>query len=157
MAEALFSHAALRHSHAHSIKVGSAGVDALIGGSPDESTVAVCREHHLDVTHHTARQLTHEMIDHSDLVLCMAEDHKRLILSAYPRFKDKVFLLLEYGHALAPSKLSIDDPTGRSMRRYVRCYKKIEEEVTRIYKLTLMPSEGTMPIIPVSLKIPRPA
>lgn len=151
MAEALFRHAASRTAHARRDEFASAGVDALIGEYPDACTIAVCREHGIDVATHAARQLTAELIDTSDLVLCMAEDHKRLILSAYPRFKNKVFLLLEYGHAKAPRKLSIEDPTGRSLRRYAKCFKKIEEEVTRIYKLSLIPSEGTIPTMAVSL------
>lgn len=151
MAEAIFNQAASRLSPAHDIEAESAGVDALVGMTPDDSTVGVCREHHLDVAGHRARQLNAELIEAADLVLCMAEDHKRLILSAFPRFKHKVFLLLEYGHAKAPKTLSIDDPTGRSTRRYAKCFKKIDEEVQRIYKLTLMPSEGTIPTIAVSL------
>lgn len=151
MAEALFRQTAGRHPSAEMPHVASAGIDALVDAFPDDCTSAVCLTHRLDVSRHQGRQLTESMIDHADLVLCLAEDHKRLILSAYPRFKGKVFLLLEYGQSKAPKKLSIDDPTGRAMRKYEACFKKIEEEVTRVYRLTLTPAEGTMPIIPVSL------
>lgn len=151
MAEALFIRTMLLHKSARTMfEISSAGVDALIGATPDAETVAVCAEHAIDVTCHQARQLTAEMIGQSDLVLCMAEDHKRLILSAYPRFKDRVFLLLEYGHQKPPKKLSIDDPTGRSRRKYVKCYAKIEEEIERIHKRMMIPTEGTMPTIAVS-------
>lgn len=150
MAEALFRQAALQHANTREIIVESAGVDALSGTSPDSSTIAVCRDANLDVSRHKGRQLTAELIDTADIVFCMAEEHKRLILSAFPRFKQKVFLLLEYGLAKPPKKLSIEDPTGRSLGRYEKCLKVIEEEVRRVYKLTLIPSEGTMPIMPLS-------
>jgi protein-tyrosine phosphatase len=151
MAEAIFRRLISQHPSNHlSLHTESAGVDALVGGTPDASTQEVCREHHLDVRQHKARQLTSEIIDGVDLVLCLAEEHQRLILGAYPRYKGKVFLLMEYRREKPGKKLSVDDPTGRSMRQYVKCYKKIEEEVTRVYKVTLMPTEGTMPMASVS-------
>ncbi len=149
MAEAIFRHLASRHPrNGTPIHVASAGVDALVGAHPDSSTQQVCREHGVEVRHHTSRQLTSDMIEGVDLVLCLAEEHKRLILGAYPRFKEKVFLLLEYRREKPGKKLSVDDPTGRSLRHYEKCYKRIEEEVERIQKLTLMPTEGTMPTAP---------
>ena len=141
MAEAILRRLAARHP-VPAIHVESAGVDALVGESPDASTREVCREHHSEVPRHTARQVTPEMIDGVDLVLCLAEEHKRLILGAYPRFKEKVFLLMEYRRDKPAKKLSVDDPTGRSLRRYAKCYARIEEEVTRIHKL-LLPPLGT--------------
>ena len=91
------------------------------------------------------------MLDETDIVLCLADEHKRLILGAYPRYKGKVFLLGEYRRDKPLRKPSVDDPTGRSKWRYSRCFKRIEAEVTRIYKFTLIPIDGTMPMVPVSL------
>jgi len=141
MAEAIFRHLASRQVHIGSpLHVESAGVDALVGAHPDSSTQQVCRDHGIEVRLHISRQLTSEMIEAVDLVLCLAEEHKRLILGAYPRFKEKVFLLLEYRREKPGKKLSVDDPTGRSLRHYVKCYKRIEEEVERIHRLTLTPT-----------------
>jgi protein-tyrosine-phosphatase len=151
MAEAIFRHLLALHPHPGTpIHVESAGVDALVGESPDASTQSVCREHNTEVARHKARQVTADMIEGVDLVLCLAEEHKRLILGAYPRFKGKVFLLMEYHRDKPVKKLSVDDPTGRSTRQYEKCYNRIEEEVTRIYKLTTTPIDGTMPMISVS-------
>ena len=148
MAEAIFRHLLSQHPHpGTAIHVESAGVDALVGESPDASTQSVCREHNTDVARHKARQVTAEMIEGVDLVLCLAEEHKRLILGAYPRFKGKVFLLREYHRDKPGKKLSVDDPTGRSLRQYEKCYSRIEEEVTRIYTLTAAPTDGTMPSV----------
>jgi len=97
MAEAIFRQHASRHPHNGTpIHVESAGVDALVGAHPDRSTQQVCREHGMEVRLHTSRQLTSDMIESVDLVLCLAEEYKRLNLGAYRRFKEKVFLLLEY-------------------------------------------------------------
>lgn len=152
MAEAIFRHLITQHAPVFQpITVESAGVDALVGETPDPFTQEVCREHLIEVRTHKARQLTAEMMDEVDVVLCLAEEHKRLILGAYPRFKSKVFLLLEYRREKPGKRLSVDDPTGRAIRHYQKCFKRIEEEVTRVYKLTLTPIEGTMPMVPVSL------
>lgn len=152
MAEEILRHMASLHPHAGTpLHVESAGVDALVGESPDRFTQEVCRDHGIEVRAHKARQLTSEMIEGVDLVLCLAEEHKRLILGAYPRFKEKVFLLLEYRHDKPVKHLSVDDPTGRALRHYAKCFRKIEEEVTRVYKLTVTPREGTTPMVPASL------
>ncbi len=151
MAEAIFRRFVSQHAPALTpIIVESAGVDALVGESPDSNTQEVCREHQVDVDAHKARQVTAEMLEGVDLVLCLAEEHKRLILSAYPRFKGKVFLLVEYRRDKPAKHVSVDDPTGRSKSQYVKCYKRIEEEVARIYPLTAASIDSTLPVTPAT-------
>ncbi len=152
MAEAIFRRLVSEHAPMHiPIHVESAGVDALVGESPDSNTQEVCREHQTDVHAHKARQVTADMMEGVDLVLCLAEEHKRLILGAYPRFKGKVFLLVEYRRDKPVKHLSVDDPTGRSKSQYVKCYQRIEEEAARIFSLTTAPVEGALPVNSVPL------
>lgn len=136
MAEAIFRHVVAHHAPVgvDGIVVESAGVAALVGEKPDAITEDVCDKHDIDVHGHRARQLTSEMIEGVDVVLCLAEEHKRLILSAYPRFKEKVHLLVEYRRDGRIRNPSVDDPTGRSRRQYLKCYKRIEEESARIVR-----------------------
>jgi protein-tyrosine-phosphatase len=133
MAEALLKQ--LLSSHRNSFVVESAGVDAISNLKPDKTTQQVCLNHGLDVNLHRTRQLTKEMIDQCDVVLCLAQDHMQLILSAYPKFHTKVFLLKQFRRSQPAEDPSIRDPIGRPLDHYERCYGEIEEEVKRIATL----------------------
>ena len=133
MAEAILTH--LLGDQRKSVKVDSAGIDALIGQSPDEFTQQVTSSHGLDVSTHQARQLTQETLEQSDLVLCLAENHRRSILSAYPRSASKVFLLKQFRRKQPLKYPSVDDPIGRPLYHYEHCYFQIEEEVRRVASL----------------------
>jgi protein-tyrosine phosphatase len=130
MAEALLEH--LLSGPSNSIEVDSAGIDALVGQSPDRFTQQVSATHGLDVSSHQACQLTLEMLDRSHLVLCLAENHRQSILTAFPKFKTKVFLLKQFRREDPVQNPSVDDPIGQSLKHYERCYVEIEEEVRRI-------------------------
>jgi protein-tyrosine-phosphatase len=133
MAEALMKHMLL--GHGNPIDVESAGVNAIGNLETDRFTKQVCSEHGLDISSHRSKQLTEEMLDHSNVVLCLAEIHKHLILRAYPRFKSKVFLLKQFRRKYSVQQPSVDDPIGRPFSHYEHCYSEIEKEVKRIASL----------------------
>jgi glycine hydroxymethyltransferase len=135
MAEALLKH--FLSSRTNAFVVGSAGVDVINNLKPDKTTQQLCLDHGLDVSSHRSRQLTKEMIDQSDVVLCLAQEHLQSILSAYPRFQTKVFLLKQFLRSLPVEDPSVRDPIGRPLDHYERCYDEIDEEVKRIAFLLL--------------------
>jgi protein-tyrosine-phosphatase len=135
MAEALLKN--LLSGHGNIVDVESAGVDAVGNLESDKFTNQVCSEHGLDVSSHRSRQLTEEMLEQSSIVLCLAENHKRVILSAYPKFKSKVFLLKQFRRKHPVEKPSVDDPIGRPLRHYEHCFGEIEQEVKRIASLLI--------------------
>jgi protein-tyrosine-phosphatase len=132
MSEALLKSILQREGASTKVLVESAGIEALEGMNPDPYTVEVCRAHGIDITAHTARQLTDDMIRNASFVLCLAENHKKLILSAQPEAEAKTFLLKEF---LLPEPVddgSIEDPTGQSSKKYEACFTEVQEEITRI-------------------------
>jgi ribose 5-phosphate isomerase B len=140
MCRSVMAVAAMTHelsAYGKDFEVESAGVDAISNLKADKSTVQVCLIHGLDVSSHRSRQVTKEMLDQSDVVLCLAEDHKRLILSAYPKLHSKVFLLKQYSRNVSGEELSVTDPIGRPFDHYERCFRTIEEEVKRIASLLI--------------------
>ena len=132
MSEALLKSILQREGASTKVIVESAGIEALEGMNPDPNTVEVCRAHGIDITAHTARQLTDDMIRDASFVLCLAENHKKLILSAQPEAEAKTFLLKEL---LLPEPVadgSIEDPTGQSPKKYEACFTEVQDEITRI-------------------------
>jgi protein-tyrosine phosphatase len=133
MAEAMMK--ALADDFRDSVEISSAGIDAVSDSVSDKFTQGVCSKHGLDIGSHRSRQLTKLMLDRSDLVLCLAENHRQSILSAYPQFESKVFLLKQFRKEPPAKKPSIEDPIGKPRRRYERCFRDIQQEVKRIAPL----------------------
>lgn len=132
MSEAILKNILERESGSTKVFIESAGVEALEGMGPDPYTLAVCQEHGIDISSHVARQLTDDMVQNASFVLCLAENHKKMILSAQPDAEEKVFLLREFWHAEPPEDASIDDPTGQPQKMYQQCFEQLQEEIGRI-------------------------
>jgi protein-tyrosine-phosphatase len=127
----------------HTVRVSSGGVDALVGCSPDSKTIGICREQGLDISSHTARQVTKDMLLEADIVLCMQTMHQQRIISAYPQFKHITFLLKEFQREHLSGNPEIKDPTGESKKYYRNCFSEIKEEILRISPGLFLPTLGS--------------
>jgi protein-tyrosine phosphatase len=76
----------------HTVFVASAGVDALVDCTPDRYTVEVCRGLGVEISSHTARHVTKEMLLEAVLVLCLQRVHQQRIIGAFPKFTLKIIL-----------------------------------------------------------------
>ncbi len=123
--------------------VDSAGTEALVEASPDDTTIAVCESHGINITSHRGQQLTDTMIRNATVVLCMAETHRRIIRGIFPQWESKILLLKEFGQPQLPANQSVDDPIGRAKRKYEQCFKGLESEITRIFPILQKMSEQT--------------
>ncbi len=119
----------------HSILVDSAGTEALIESPPEDVTIAVCKNHGIDISTHRGQQVTNVMVQDASIILCMAEPHRRIIRGIFPQWERKILFLREFGLAEIPQHLSIEDPTGRAKRKYEKCFKELEAEITRIFPI----------------------
>ena len=125
--------------------VDSAGTEALVEAPPDDTTIAVCEGHGINITSHRSQQVTDTMIRDATTVLCMAETHRRIIRGIFPQWESKILLLKEFGQPQMPSNISVDDPTGRAKRKYEQCFKELEGEITRIFSvLQKMAGDGNV-------------
>lgn len=115
--------------------VDSAGTEALFEAPPDDTTIAVCERHGINITSHRSQQVTDTMVRDATLVLCMGETHRRIIRGIFPQWETKILLLKEFGQPQLPSNQSVDDPTGRAKRKYEKCFKELESEITRIFPI----------------------
>ena len=83
----------------HSILVDSAGTEALVESPPEETTIAVCAKHGIDISMHRGQQVTNVMVHDASIILCMAEPHRRIIRGIFPQWERKILLLKEFGLA----------------------------------------------------------
>jgi len=116
------------------IEVDSVGVWAADGAPASENTRRVCQEHGLDCSQHRAKSVDLFTLKNADLVLCMAEKHKRDLLAIFPHYKDKIFTLKEFANPEPPSHRSIDDPYGLKLEAYRHTFQEISQEVERFWE-----------------------
>lgn len=117
MAAGLLQHAlAAQPEPLRSVKVESAGVAARSGEPVSENSVVALRKVGIDISQHTSRPLTQEMLDRASVVICMTESHRAMIqLQADPSPKH-VYLFREFMPAGAEKE--IPDPYGGPLRIY---------------------------------------
>ena len=82
--------ALLQQQHPNLI-VKSAGLSALVGEGADEKAIQVMDEWHVDMRSHRAQQLTQELMQTFDLVLCMSKDQENCRKQNYISQRGKVY------------------------------------------------------------------
>lgn len=114
----------LRHglSGLPGVVVGSAGTIALEGDTMPPEAEALCRRYGVDPHAHRARALKAGHVEHADLVLGMAREHRSAAVSLHPRASRSTFTLRQFARLangigddeLADAAaLSANDITGR--------------------------------------------
>ena len=82
--------ALLQQQHPN-LTVKSAGLSALVGEGADEKAIQVMDEWNVDMRSHRAQQLTQELMQTFDLVLCMSKDQESWMKQNYSSQRGKVY------------------------------------------------------------------
>ncbi|MCA9074622.1 MAG: low molecular weight protein arginine phosphatase [Planctomycetaceae bacterium] len=106
----------------HGFDVGSAGLAAGTGASASPESVEVCQAHGLDLTGHSSRPLTEDLLLAADKVFTMTRGHRDAILSRYPELEERVELVSRSGY-------DVSDPIGWGMDAYEQCHTEITESL----------------------------
>jgi len=137
MAEAILKNI-LASKGRNDINVSSAGTAAWEGEPGSYCAVEALREHTIDSGNHRARRLTEQMVDISDLILCMTRLQKRNIITMYPRFADKVFTFYEYAYSVDNQEnfadREVSDPYGMPIETYRKCIKEIKDLSEKVFE-----------------------
>ena len=75
------------------LTVFSAGLDAVVGKTAEQTAMRLMKEKGVDMSAHCAQQLNSLLLSQADLVLVMEQAHINLIHNNYPSARGKVFLL----------------------------------------------------------------
>lgn len=105
------------------VTVGSAGTAAMTGGPASEGARMVVREAGLDLDRHESAVLTRELVDRSDVVLCMDTQH--LFRARELGATEGCRLLAE----MAGEEGAVQDPFGGSDDRYRATFAELEHLV----------------------------
>ena len=104
------------------LNVSSAGIGALVGKPADETTASVAHDHGVCLEGHSARQLSQELIEQSDLVLVLEPGHKREVTTKFPHLSGRVMLLDQWGE-----RKGIPDPYQRSREFHEHVFELIDQ------------------------------
>lgn len=107
------------------IRVGSAGLGALVGHPADATTSAVAAARGLSLDGHVARQFDRELGATHDLILVMEPGHKHEIARRFPDLSGKVMLFDQWTGARG-----IDDPYRHPRAVHERVFAEIDAAAT---------------------------
>jgi protein-tyrosine-phosphatase len=99
------------------VDVSSAGTVALDGERASEQAVQVMAELGTDISEHRARTLQRQHLEAADLILVMAEHHRRSVFDTQQDALVKAFLLSE----MAGEHGDVEDPYGLPIEAYRAC------------------------------------
>lgn len=123
MAEGLFKDLLKKNGlTGNSIAARSAGIGNTHGSDASDQAIHVMREKGLDISRHKARTINQEIVDGSDLVLCMSEEQTNSLRHSFPEAKEKFYLLTEF----CGSRGDVEDPSGRPTRAFEECAGQLE-------------------------------
>ena len=84
----------LADRNVETIEVRSAGTHAIPGYPPPDEAIRVAGEFGVDVSEHTSKPVSIEMINEADIIPVMSLCHKERILDMNPASEDKVVFRL---------------------------------------------------------------
>ncbi|MFA4991462.1 MAG: L-threonylcarbamoyladenylate synthase [Candidatus Omnitrophota bacterium] len=107
------------------VAVDSAGTSTYIGIKAASNTIDVMKEEGVDVSAHSGKPVTFDLLKKSDYVFVMEGLHRNAILNMASGLNSKVRLLKD--------NEDIPDPIGKSLDEYRRVLGIIKEEVEDIF------------------------
>ncbi len=125
LAEGILKHK-LNEKKINGIAVSSAGTFAVGGRPAPTDVIEVAAQHGIDISGHSTRHITREMLADADMVLCMERDHLVEASVVLPDKTGKYRLLSEFGPPAARGE-EIEDPYGAPWDFLLAIYEQIEE------------------------------
>ena len=120
MAEAYFKH--LCKKAGLNIETGSAGTFAGLGEPASINSVQTMAQYNIDLSGFGSTPLTKELIDSSDMIICMTSSHRFQVASMDSSALSKTHLLGDF----ADVSSDIADPYGAPLTVYQDCFAEMK-------------------------------
>ncbi|MFW5986022.1 MAG: ribose 5-phosphate isomerase B [Halanaerobiales bacterium] len=130
IAERLFKKMVEEYGLQDDWQVSSAGIAAFPGQTASREAISVLRETGIDLTNHSSRQLTYDIIMKADLILTMTTRHKELINHQFSDENIRIYTLKEF--AGEEDNLDIIDPFAQSEKKYRETREEIGMYIKKI-------------------------
>jgi protein-tyrosine-phosphatase len=114
------------------IHVSSAGIGALSGMPATPFAIEAARHWNVDISGHRARQLTRQIVEDSDLILAMSQEHVETVLQKSETAAARTFLIKAFPAAYSSSQQAVQDPIGGYLENYNQTYLELDEIIRKI-------------------------
>jgi protein-tyrosine phosphatase len=118
------------------IDVLSAGIRAEDGLAASRHAVQTAAAHGISLQFHRSRQLTAAIARSADLILVMERTHADYIRYHWADV-ERVYELRRFGREgeFGPEETEIPDPMGLGPEAYLRTFRVLREEITRVSRI----------------------
>lgn len=113
------------------IVISSCGTNAIPDENSTNNAISVMKKYDVHMENHRATNVFDIDIENYDLIFCMTGQHKKNLLTHFPKLKDRVFTLKEYVLDDV-TNIDIDDPWGYSLEIYDSCANEIVNCVDKL-------------------------
>lgn len=125
------------------IQIFSAGTYASTGEHASYNSIEVMKDYDVDLSNHTATNISDSNINEMDLILCATNSHKIFLTHYYPDLAKKIYTMKEYAdECSSPSDIDISDPWGYDINVYRMCAAEIIICVDKIIQKILHNMKG---------------
>lgn len=139
MAEVIAQEIHSKTAHLPRVIFTSAGLSAIDGDSASDHAKETMAEMGLSLEEHKARMLQEEWLQNSDLVLTMTNQQRSLLLSRFPGYAAKTFVLNRY---IGAEPIDIPDPFGQPLDIYHHTAILLKDSLTGLmHKLATLLQE----------------
>lgn len=115
------------------IEISSSGTHATDGFPPSIEAQIACYVNDIDISKHSAKVMTSEIAQNSDLILVMARHHIDWLAENFgSQIISKAYLLTEYGREENIKGEDIKDPITMPPEFYRHLFHIIKEEIVRV-------------------------
>ncbi len=112
----------------NNFRISSAGILAQDGIPASKYSIDAAKKFGLNIINHRTRCITQKIINNTDLILCVTENHKNYILENFSNVFDKCRTISE----CTTDKKDIADPYGESVETYIKIAHNISNEAHNI-------------------------
>lgn len=129
---------------ADNIEVLSAGTYAFPGVTPPPNAVRISRKFGVDISSHKSRVVHLNLMETADQIFCMTSRHKSHLVSKFPWFEDKIFVLKKYAEGIVEEKATpehlsetddsydIEDPIGQGLEVYTDIFGQVQDCLEKV-------------------------
>lgn len=122
----------LKKNNISNVVVSSAGLAVRGNDTINKNALQTLKDHGINAEGFVSRQITEGMIDGSDVVLCMTQNHKRFL----PQMQKIVTL----GEAVGAGDVA--DPFGYDLSVYNLCYNQLQTAIEKFARLYILDNKN---------------
>ena len=113
-------------------RILSAGTGASQGLPPSLYATEVMAQEGIDISAHRSQMLDANMLEEAEIVLVMADCHRRQVADWFRSYAGKVRLLREFDSVQDDADYpNIPDPMGQGKEAYIKCKEMIRRSLER--------------------------